>query len=252
MAQNTNLNVSPYYDDFDKFKNFYKVLFRPGFPIQARELTTLQSILQNQVESVGTHLFKDGAMVIPGQVGWDNNVDCILLQSAFLGSEVENYRIELLGKTITGLTSGVKAEVINTIPAVESIDGFITLYIKYTESGGVDKTIRKFSNNEQIIVNDDITFGSTLIETGTPVAQLIPNNSTRVGSVAYINNGVYFIRGFFIDVPSQSVILEQYQVNPSYRIGLEISESIITSEDDTSLNDNAAGSSNYELQARHS
>jgi hypothetical protein len=251
MAQNTNLNVSPYYDDFDKFKNFYKVLFRPGFPIQARELTTLQSILQNQVESVGTHLFKDGAMVIPGQVGWDNNVDCILLQSAFLGSEVENYRIELLGKTITGLTSGVKAEVINTIPAVESIDGFITLYIKYTESGGVDKTIRKFSNNEQIIVNDDITFGSTLIETGTPVAQLIPNNSTRVGSVAYINNGVYFIRGFFIDVPSQSVILEQYQVNPSYRIGLEISESIITSEDDTSLNDNAAGSSNYAAPGAH-
>ena len=251
MAQNTNLNVSPYYDDFDKFKNFYKVLFRPGFPIQARELTTLQSILQNQVESVGTHLFKDGAMVIPGQVGWDNNVDCILLQSAFLGSEVENYREELLGKTITGLTSGVKAEVINTLPAIESIEGFITLYIKYTESGGVDKTVRKFSNNEQIIVNDDITFGSTLIETGTPVAQLIPNNSTRVGSVAYINNGVYFIRGFFIDVPYQSLILEQYTVNPSYRIGLEVSESIITSEDDTSLNDNAAGSSNYAAPGAH-
>ena len=62
MAQNTNLNVTPYYDDFDQSKNFYRVLFRPGFPIQARELTTMQSIMQNQVENVGAHLFKDGAV----------------------------------------------------------------------------------------------------------------------------------------------------------------------------------------------
>ena len=51
MPQNTNLNISPYFDDFDKDKNFYRVLFRPGYPIQARELTTMQSILQNQMES---------------------------------------------------------------------------------------------------------------------------------------------------------------------------------------------------------
>ena len=50
MAQLTNLNVSPYYDDFNDEDNFHKVLFRPGFSIQARELTTLQSILQNQIE----------------------------------------------------------------------------------------------------------------------------------------------------------------------------------------------------------
>lgn len=251
MSQITNLNVSPYYDDFDKFKNFYKVLFRPGFPIQARELTTLQSILQNQVESIGTHLFKDGAMVIPGQVGWDNNVDCILVQSSFLGAEVEEYRTSLLGTTLTGVTSGVKAEIIKTISAAESTEGFITLYIKYTESGGADKTIKKLLNNEQILVDTEITYGTTLIEIGTPVAQLIPNNAARVGSVAYVNSGVYFIRGFFVDVIYQSLILDQYSVNPTYRIGLEVSESIITAEDDTSLNDNAAGSSNYAAPGAH-
>ena len=74
MPQNTNLNIAPYFDDFDKDKNFYRVLFRPGYPIQARELTTMQSILQNQVESIGTHFFKEGAMVIPGQIGYDLNV----------------------------------------------------------------------------------------------------------------------------------------------------------------------------------
>ena len=72
MAQKTNLNVSPYYDDFDKFNNFYKVLFKPGFPIQARELTTLQSILQNQIEKFGGNFFKEGQIVIPGSLVYDN------------------------------------------------------------------------------------------------------------------------------------------------------------------------------------
>ena len=110
MAQNTNLNVPPYYDDFDKTKNFYRVLFRPGFPIQARELTTAQSIQQNQIENVGSHLFKDGAMVIPGQVGYDLSVDAIMVQESFLGADVESYRSQLDNKIITGLTSGVKAK----------------------------------------------------------------------------------------------------------------------------------------------
>ena len=116
MAQNTNLNVTPYYDDFDKDKNFYRVLFRPGIPIQARELTTMQSIMQNQVENVGAHLFKDGAMVIPGQVGYDLNVDAIMLQESFLGADVELYRTQLNDKIITGLTTGVKAKVLSAFP----------------------------------------------------------------------------------------------------------------------------------------
>ena len=251
MAQNTNLNVSPYYDDFDKFKNFYKVLYRPGFPIQARELTTMQSILQNQIESVGSHLFKDGSMVIPGQPAFDNNVDCVLIQSSFLGSEVELYREQLTGAIITGVTTGVKAKVIYSISSDESDRGFITLYIKYTEAGGTNKTVTRFTNNEQLSTNIDLTYGTTLLETGSPFAQLIPNEATAIGSVAYVNNGVYYIRGHFVDVSSQKVILEQYEQYPTYRVGLEISESIVTSEDDTSLNDNAAGSSNYAAPGAH-
>lgn len=251
MPQNTNLNVTPYYDDFDKDKNFYKVLFRPGFPIQARELTTLQSVLQNQIESMGNHFFKDGSMVIPGQVGFDNNVDGILVQSSFLGTNVEEYRSQLDGAIITGLSSGVKAKVIYTISSTESELGFITIYVKYTESGGVNRDIIKFQNNEQLIINKELTYGQNLLEIGSPFAQLLPNNATTIASTAYINSGVYFIRGYFVDVQYQYVILEQYAQNPSYRVGLEISESIITSEDDPSLNDNAAGSSNYAAPGAH-
>ncbi len=251
MAQNTNLNVTPYYDDFDKTKNFYRVLFRPGFPIQARELTTLQSTMQNQVENVGSHLFKDGAMVIPGQIGYDLEVDAIMLQESFLGADVELYRTQLENKIITGLTSGVKAKVLFSVSETISEKGYITLYVKYIESGGTTQTQTTFTNNEQLVTDTEITFGTTLIEIGSPFAQLLPTAAIQTGSAAYIQPGVYFIRGFFVDVPYQYILLDQYGTTPAYRIGLEILESIVTPEDDLSLNDNAAGTSNYAAPGSH-
>ena len=68
MAQNTDLNVSPYYDDYSETKNFHRILFRPSNAIQARELTQLQSIIQNQVERFGNHIFDEGALVMGGTV----------------------------------------------------------------------------------------------------------------------------------------------------------------------------------------
>ena len=44
-----NLNTTPYYDDFTESKNFQRILFKPGVAVQARELTQLQSALQNQI-----------------------------------------------------------------------------------------------------------------------------------------------------------------------------------------------------------
>ena len=81
MPQKTNLNVSPYFEDFDASKNFYKILFRPGYSIQGRELTQLQSILQNQVEQFGKYAFKQGDLVIPGEVGLNNKLDFVKLSS---------------------------------------------------------------------------------------------------------------------------------------------------------------------------
>ena len=126
MPQNTNLNISPYFDDFDAANNFYRVLFRPGYPIQARELTTMQSLMQNQIESFGSHMFKDGSMVIPGQIGYDLDAKAVILQGSFLGADVEQYRTQLDGKIISGLTTGVKAKIIFSIPSATSERGYIT------------------------------------------------------------------------------------------------------------------------------
>ncbi len=52
MAQKTNLNINPYYDDFDSEKNFQKVLFKPGFPVQARELTTYSIYFTRSIRNI--------------------------------------------------------------------------------------------------------------------------------------------------------------------------------------------------------
>ena len=73
----------------------------------------------------------------------------------------------------------------------------------------------------------------------------VQNASAYTGSSATINAGVYFIRGYFVEVATQTIILDQYNNKPSYKIGLQIKESIATTSDDDSLYDNALGTTNY-------
>ena len=63
MPISTNLNKSPYYDDFAIDKQFYRVLFKPRRAVQARELTQLQTILQNQIEQFGDNIYKEGSII---------------------------------------------------------------------------------------------------------------------------------------------------------------------------------------------
>ena len=80
MPSPTDFNLSPYYDDFTESKKFHRILFRPAFAVQARELTQSQTILQNQIERFGDHLFKQ-IMIIPGQVSIDTNYYAVKLTS---------------------------------------------------------------------------------------------------------------------------------------------------------------------------
>ena len=91
MPQETNLNVAPYFDDFDAQSNYYKVLFKPAYPVQARELNNLQSILQDQVENVGNHFFKEGAKVIPGQTSYLSQFYAVQIEPQFTGLPVSLY-----------------------------------------------------------------------------------------------------------------------------------------------------------------
>ena len=244
MAQKTNLNVSPYYDDFDSSKNYYKVLYKPGFPIQARELTTSQSILQGQVQNFGNNIFKDGSVVIPGGIAYDGNFRAVKLKSVNYGTDISVYIKSFIGKKIVGQVSGITA----TIKHVEFIDNTnvydTTIYVTYLSSGN-DSQLSSFTDGEQLSCTENVTYGNTTINAGIPFASLTSSQSTKTGSAAYISKGVYFIRGYFVNVEDQTLVLDYYTNNPSYRVGLRIDELLVSAKDDDTLYDNAKGFSNY-------
>ena len=246
MPQNTNLNVSPYFDDFDEKKGYQRVLFKPGTPIQARELTTLQSILQNQVEKFGKHFFKEGSVVIPGQIGYDSEYYFVQIDDAHLGIPVSTYIDKFIGKSIKGETSGVTAVVENYIINTESEKNNYTLYVKYSSSSDTNFTLKTFVDGENLISLEDVDYALSSIRANTSFATSIISGSVGTGSAAKIEEGIYFIRGFFITVPKQVAILDQYTNNPTYRVGLLIDEEIaVASNNYNDLFDNAQGFSNY-------
>ena len=248
MSQQTNLNVSPYFDDFDANNDYHKVLFKPGVPVQARELTTLQSILQNQIEKFGQHFFKEGTKVIPGNTGYNAIYYCVQLQNTFLGVPVSAYVDQLVGTKITGQVSGVSAFVDKVLLPQDSERGNLTLYINYLSSSTQNNATQQFSDGESLISNVTISsglLGNTSIASGQPFAVTLSNNSTATGSSFNITNGVYFIRGQFVNVDTETLILDQYNNRPNYRVGLFVNEQIINSDIDESLTDNSQGFNNY-------
>jgi len=246
MPQNTNLNVSPYFDDFVDSKNYHKVLFKPGFPVQARELTTLQSILQNQVEKFGQHFFKEGAMIIPGGTSYDQEYFAVKIDPNFLNIPVNNYTKVLAdGKIkIKGETSGVEATVVNRLTSAESILGFDTLYVKYNKSG-TDGTTSTFLDGENLITLSTFNYLNTSIAANSQFARCIVSNATSTGSAFSVSEGIFFIRGFFVKNVSSTVILDQYTNVPSYRVGFLLKEETVgPSSVNSDLYDNAKGFAN--------
>ena len=245
MPQKTNLNVSPYYDDFDKANNFYKVLFKPGQPVQARELTTLQSMLQNQVESFGSHVFKEGSMVVPGNINVDTDYHSVKIETDHLGIPVALYAEQLKSVKLKGQTSGIVISVNGyALPASGTDITDLTLYVSYLDAGP-DNTIRTLDDGEVLITQDAFVYGNTPVNIGDTVATVNANDACAIGSAVSIGEGVYFIRGTFVDVASDVLVLDPYENLPSYRIGLNVQEELVSAKDDASLFDNARGFTNY-------
>jgi hypothetical protein len=125
-----NFSIEPFFDDYSEDKKFYKILFRPGYAVQARELTQLQTIIQEQVRRHGDHIFKEGSLVIPGQISYD--LDLAYVKLAFsAGIDANNILNSLVGKEIQN-SLGLIAKVI-TYTVAEGSDPY-TIYVKYQNS----------------------------------------------------------------------------------------------------------------------
>ena len=267
MAQKTDLNVAPYYDDFESSDNFVRTLFRPGFAIQARELTQLQSALQNQIEKHGSHIFKEGAMVIPGQVSFSRKHFSLKLASTYSGETVDpsQYYSATTPVTVTGATSGVTAIVVGYDVATTTDQP--TLYLRYLATGS-DYNEKAFRDGENISANYGVTHTTVYSSDaasattytsaysaagGATYAQLKSSTGPAASTGASVNiqAGVYYIRGQFVECSEETLVIDKYDNSPSYRVGFTVTETLVTPEDDTSLLDNATGSTNYAAKGAH-
>ena len=110
MPLSTNFNVSPYYDDYDDTKGYYRILFRPGYAVQAREVTQLQTVLQKQVERYGQHMFKDGSKVTGGELTLDTDVKSLKLETQQSGDNINATAFS--GVTVIGTDSNARGRVV--------------------------------------------------------------------------------------------------------------------------------------------
>ena len=245
MPKETNLNVSPYFDDFDPDSKYYKVLVKPESPVQAREINNLQSILQNQIESLGNHFFKEGAKVIPGQTSYNRYYNAVQIDNTFSGVDLEVYLSSIVGKVLIGETSGVEAVVDDFITSIQSNRNSVTLYVNYLAASPNDNEQIKFSDGENLLVAESIVNSSIAFEANQAVARTIAQNCNSYASTFTVSEGVYYLRGYFVAVDTQTIILDQYTNNPTYKIGFTVNEEIITADIDPNLTDNARGFNNY-------
>ena len=252
MSQITNLNISPYFDDFDLNNNYYKVLFKPGYPLQARELTTLQSILQNQIEQFGNHFFKDGSIVIPGVISFNNEIVAVRLQNSFNGIDIFSYIPSIVGNTIRGKDSGVRAYVIAAIDSIGSVKNSVTLYLRFLDSDFETSTYNGFINGEELVIETTISglnflddSQNFILQENESFANVEVSDYAYGASLASLSEGIFYVRGNFVPAYDDALILDQYSSKPSCKVGLRILEEIITADDDENLYDNAQGFSNY-------
>ena len=141
-----------------------------------------QSILQNQVEQYGKHIFKEGSLVIPGQVKYESPFYAVEIESEYNGVPISLYFDQLLGKKIKGLNSAVTAEIVYLLKNTESERGNYTLYVKYIQGGGEDFTNKRFQDGETLILQTSLTYGNFTIQVGQGVCNTITTNSISEGS----------------------------------------------------------------------
>jgi hypothetical protein len=228
MSINTNFNENPYYDDFDEDKKFLRLIFKPGYAVQARELTQLQTILQKQTERFGNHIFQNGSVVTGGQT-FLQNATYLKLDSSYSGVTITANNF--IGATIVDniQTPNKRAEVIKVYESDAGTGDPKTLLIKQ-------------------VYGDAFVSGDTILTyEAAPTYANISTSGVGTGQIFSVSEGVFYYDGFFVKNDAQTIATSKYDnTTANAKIGFEITESIVVSDSDTSLLDPALDASNYQ------
>lgn len=245
-------NVPPYYDDFDPAKNYVRVLFRPGYAVQARELTQLQTAISAQIDRFGSHIFKEGSRVLGAEVSLDTKYAYVKLESTFTdggttyypegGSGNAAYYSGSIGRVLTGALSGITATVLEVVPS--TTEDSLTAFVRY-DAASSNNLNHFFTESEVLNYTESSGAARKFKVRGSSFSPV------GFGSRVSITDGVWFVAGNFVYTEAESVIVSKYTQNPSVRVVYKVTESIVTPAEDASLVDNSLGTPNESAPGAH-
>jgi hypothetical protein len=255
----STFNQAPYFDDYnveDKNdnnktvvdKNYLRILFQPGFAVQTRELNQLQSSLQNQIEQLGNHFFTEGSAIFGDDKPIFNDglhyVDIIPNSAAPTGL-VD--LLKLQGK-ITDI--GTEATVVNVEAFTENNVDKIRLYVTYDQGGefevpDADDGLNSPLGNDALyfVEGEYVDSLNTVNEFAGHVGII---DATGYGFSFSIRENVYYTNGSFVHFPDTSLFLRKAEGEiVKSELRFIVSENKVNSTQDSTLLDNANGSSNF-------
>jgi hypothetical protein len=219
----------PYYDDYDNSKGYHKILFRPGRAVQARELTQLQTLLQDQIGTIGRSFFREGSFAFQGDPpSYRSNLDYIKLETSYNGVTADNVVIGLIGQRLKN-NSNVSATVVNAKLAENGDPP--TIYVTYESSA--DDGVTKTFQNGQILTQ---YLGNVA---NVQLQAINTGNSTGKATAVGLTENYIFVKDTFVKVNKELAIVSKYNVLTSNSIGFRVNEDIVTYADDSALRDPA-------------
>jgi hypothetical protein len=246
MSDKTIFNISPYYDDYDEDKNFLRILFRPGYAVQARELTQAQTILQKQVQRFGDHVFEDGSRVL-GAGTVTRPVDFVRLDKTYTkpdGTVISTDLTKIIGYELIERTGDVnnRAKVVHGIKHSDDEPYYIA-FVEFLNGSAFTEG----ATLESTILTEDYVI--TTATAGHAEDTLAANGKATLVSV---DEGVFYTDGFFVkNLESHTVPYNEdsnkYRIftDPYARVGFQITTGNVTSSEDETLRDPSSGTYNF-------
>lgn len=254
MPFKTDTNVPPYFNDMDELKQFHALLFRPKIAVQARELTQLQYILQNQIERFGSWAFKNGSIVSGCAIQTIPFFPYIRLDD--FQSNGANFDAEdLVGKEVVCASTNLHARVLCANSGFKiSYPDTNRIYVQYLNTGTGGQT--EFANGQSLTFYNIPQTGNVTADTVASVNVYTSNANTVSVGTGYgitVSDGIVFLSGAFVKVqdPAVGIVNAYGSYAGNNVVGFSASESIITEDTDESLNDNSLGYSNENAPGAH-
>lgn len=240
-----NTFSSTYNDDYLDSDNYYRILFNSGRALQARELTQLQTIIQEEIGRLGRHMFQEGSMVNPGGITLNNNYEFIKLDTTT--NSLPSNPDGLIGVELTS-DLGISFIVLEVVEAANGDPS--TLFVRYTDTsaGSAGETAVRVEAGATISggINPDIDEDEDdrSYRLSVQTTNTVNNPAVGQGSRMSFHAGDFFAEEHFVFAPSQSVIVSKYSTNPTANIGFKVIRDIITVSDNDKLYDNTGATPN--------